>query len=84
VVGESSNGIDGFLAVEWSGGSVINLGSLPGFISSADGINDAGQVVGVSFLMGVPEPSTWAMMLLGFAGLGIAGYRVRRNSAVVA
>ena len=32
----------------------------------------------------VPEPSTWAMMLLGFAGLGIAGYRVRRNSAVVA
>ena len=32
----------------------------------------------------VPEPSTWVMMLLGFAGLGIAGYRVRRNSAVVA
>jgi hypothetical protein len=23
----------------------------------------------------VPEPSTWAMMLLGFAGLGIAAYR---------
>jgi hypothetical protein len=23
----------------------------------------------------VPEPSTWAMMLLGFAGLGFAGYR---------
>ncbi len=22
-----------------------------------------------------PEPSTWAMMLAGFAGLGIAGYR---------
>jgi PEP-CTERM motif len=22
----------------------------------------------------VPEPSTWAMMLLGFAGLGYAGY----------
>jgi hypothetical protein len=22
----------------------------------------------------VPEPSTWAMMLLGFAGLGFAGY----------
>ncbi len=26
----------------------------------------------------VPEPSTWAMMLLGFAGLGYAGYRSRR------
>jgi hypothetical protein len=24
---------------------------------------------------GVPEPSTWAMMMLGFAGLGFAGYR---------
>jgi hypothetical protein len=25
----------------------------------------------------VPEPSTWAMMVLGFAGLGFAGYRQR-------
>jgi unsaturated chondroitin disaccharide hydrolase len=25
----------------------------------------------------VPEPSTWAMLLLGFAGLGFAGYRRR-------
>jgi PEP-CTERM motif len=23
----------------------------------------------------VPEPSTWAMLLLGFAGLGYAGFR---------
>ena len=27
----------------------------------------------------VPEPSTWAMMLLGFAGLGYAGYRRRQK-----
>ena len=26
----------------------------------------------------VPEPSTWAMLLIGFAGLGFAGYRMRR------
>jgi PEP-CTERM motif len=26
----------------------------------------------------VPEPSTWAMILLGFAGLGFAGYRRTR------
>jgi hypothetical protein len=24
-----------------------------------------------------PEPSTWALMMLGFAGLGFAGYRAR-------
>jgi hypothetical protein len=27
----------------------------------------------------VPEPSTWAMMLLGFVGVGFAGYRQSRN-----
>jgi hypothetical protein len=32
----------------------------------------------------VPEPSTWAMMVIGFAGLGFAGYRqVRRRPATV-
>ena len=29
----------------------------------------------------VPEPSTWAMMLLGFAGLGFAGWRRRSAQA---
>ena len=29
----------------------------------------------------VPEPSTWAMMLIGFAGLGYAGYQRSRRSA---
>jgi hypothetical protein len=29
----------------------------------------------------VPEASTWAMMLIGFAGLGFAGYRQRRKLA---
>ena len=28
----------------------------------------------------VPEPSTWAMMLLGFGGLGLLGYRKSRKS----
>jgi hypothetical protein len=30
----------------------------------------------------VPEASTWAMMLAGFAGLGYAGYRKARQAAV--
>ena len=34
--------------------------------------------------LGTPEPSTWAMMLLGFAGLGYAGYRrARKGSASI-
>ena len=32
----------------------------------------------------VPEASTWAMMLIGFAGLGYAGYRSSRKSAALA
>jgi hypothetical protein len=28
----------------------------------------------------VPEPSTWAMMLVGFAGLGYAGYRETKRA----
>ena len=30
----------------------------------------------------VPEPSTWAMMLLGFVGLGYAGFRRTRKVRV--
>ena len=32
----------------------------------------------------VPEASTWAMMLAGFAGLGIAGYRTSRRGLAMA
>jgi hypothetical protein len=32
----------------------------------------------------IPEPSTWAMMLLGFAGLGFVGYRRSRKAASIA
>jgi hypothetical protein len=34
-------------------------------------------------LTAVPEPSTWAMMLLGFAGLGLASYRGKRTARAV-
>ncbi len=80
----------------WSGGSVINLGLLAGDPDSeAHGINDVGQVVGSIgtwyaaewnpsdpiAASAVPEPSTWAMMLIGFAGLGFAGYRRAKRAA---
>jgi len=53
-------------ATEWRHGNIISLGGLPGFANSAaNNINDAGRATGSI----IPESSTWAMMLLGFAGL---------------
>ena len=41
-----------------------------------------GGLVGAEAAAGVvPEPSTWAMIMLGFAGLGLMGYRTKRASA---
>ena len=37
----------------------------------------------VESLTVVPEPSTWAMMLVGLAGLGFAGYRASRKSVAL-
>jgi len=32
----------------------------------------------------VPEPSTWAMMILGFAGVGFTAYRRKSKPALIA
>jgi PEP-CTERM motif len=40
--------------------------------------------INYAFLVtGVPEPSTWAMMILGFCGLGFMAYRRKQNGAAV-
>ena len=48
------------------------------------GTGEAGGLFGVTTTVtitsGVPEPSTWAMMFIGFAGLGLAGYRKARSA----
>jgi hypothetical protein len=44
-------------------------------LSTTTGFNEAKQFQISSVAGVVPESSTWAMMLLGFAGLGFAGYR---------
>jgi PEP-CTERM motif len=45
-------------------------------------VSGLGTVIGPT----VPEPSTWAMMLVGFAGLGFVGYRTskKQNAALAA
>jgi hypothetical protein len=49
-------------------------------------VADGSGGFGFDFALGgaVPEPSTWAMMLVGFAGLGFAGSRSTRRQAAVA
>ena len=43
--------------------------------------NMAFSITGVD---AVPEPSTWAMMILGFAGIGFMAYRRKSNPALMA
>jgi hypothetical protein len=75
-------GINGTYATGISDASVI-----VGYYLS-NGFNSDGEFlasIGHGFLAStsaVPEPSTWAMMLLGFAGLGLAFRQPRRKVSV--
>jgi len=48
---------------------------------TATGVGSAGSTEHVSV---VPELATWGMLVLGFAGLGLAGYRGSRKTAAFA
>jgi hypothetical protein len=60
--------------------TVINLGSIfgPNIDLTIEGEGT------FAFGGAVPEPSTWVMMLFGFAGLGFAGHRASRRPAAAA
>jgi len=49
-------------------------------------VNPEGNVsklkITADFTAGVPEPSTWAMMILGFAGVGFMAYRRRSQASL--
>jgi probable HAF family extracellular repeat protein len=80
---DDQNVSHGFL---YSGGIFTTLDAPGNFLDHepytfAYGINNAGDIVGEA-VAGVPEPSTWALMLLGFAGLGFAFRQSRRKVSV--
>jgi PEP-CTERM motif-containing protein len=47
------------------------------FVTNADG-SDIHSFFAMT--AAIPEPSTWAMMILGFAGVGFMAYRRRKDS----
>ncbi len=64
----------------YDGGSFlfsVNDVSLTAGLESSNSVPFSGQIV----VTAVPEASTWAMMILGFAGLGFLAHR-RRNAAL--
>jgi hypothetical protein len=53
--------------------------------STSSFILESGNVeIGAVAVAAVPEPSTWAMMILGFAGVGFMAYRRKSKSALMA
>jgi len=45
-----------------------------GFLPNVPGYDSSGSLNSLILTGNVPEPSTWALVLMGFAGLGFAGY----------
>jgi hypothetical protein len=56
------------------------------FNAASGGVGDNIDVIldNVSVAAVVPEPSTWAMMAIGFVGLGLAGRRAARKRVALA
>jgi len=55
-------------------------------VNNLDDINAQNEdppITGIINVAAVPEPSTWAMMILGFAGIGFAGCRRSRKSVML-
>ena len=75
-------------SLHWSFSAVntgIGVANEYNFYAGSVSANSAFTPYQMSIGSAVPEPSTWAMMLLGFAGLGLAAHRrSRRNRAALA
>jgi hypothetical protein len=67
------NGVGAFSGIDYGGFGVV--------VANHDVALD---YVSAGVAASTPEPSTWAMMVLGFAGLGFAGYRGSHKAAVIA
>ena len=65
----------------WSGATLASLGLTPGqYIYTGDRLDS----VIINIGPGVPEPATWAMMVIGFGAIGFAMRRGKRAVALSA
>jgi hypothetical protein len=67
----------------WNSGSSTTATLTLTDTETSGGFNDF-AISNISFTGGVPEPSTWAMMILGFAGMGFTAYRRKSKPALMA
>jgi hypothetical protein len=61
-------------------GDLVNEGTADQITSYTQAL----EFTAANFTPGTPEPSTWAMMLLRFAGLGFLGYRQTAKARLAA
>ena len=74
----------GYLCFNGAGGSCDgNVSSVSVFVTGGPAQVSAvrGNLEFATVAGAVPEPSTWAMMILGFAGVGFMAYRQRNQTA---
>ena len=77
--------IDGKIVPDVTAFWLIDLGATnTSILTLTDGKGSSNaQIFAVDPTPGVPEPATWAMMLLGFGAAGVAVRRSRRKKALV-
>jgi PEP-CTERM motif len=90
------DGHDAFLNIDLTdpSGTVSSSTAIPTSLSVTSFTDATGEaeingfelefgITSLTQVSGVPEPSTWAMMILGFCGLGFIAYRRKQNGAAL-
>jgi hypothetical protein len=79
-----SSGFHYYCLAASSGACLQGQSSVPGYYSDPTAVivPTSGNLVFAT--AAVPEPETWGMMLIGFAGLGFAGYRRAKSAKAAA
>jgi PEP-CTERM motif len=73
--------VNGFSLVSVTGSGITDLKISNGTLGNSDWMFGVGEL---TYTSAVPEPSTWAMLLLGFAGVGFMAYRRKSKPELMA